>query len=313
MLRFIASRLLGMVSVMVIVVTVVFVIGRIAPGDPAAAMLGPDATKEAYEELRQVMGLNGSITEQYVVYVKQILRGDLGQSIFLHRPVIVAIADRAEPTIALTIIALIFGCSIALPIGVLSAYWKGSSFDKFSTLFSVAVASVPNFWLALLLIQLVAVSFGLLPVSGYGPPSAGFWQRMTYLILPGISLGIGISAIIMRFTRASMLDILDEEYIRTARSKGMSERNVVLHHALRNALVPILTIVGLTFSALISGVVVTETVFGLPGLGSLVVNAVTRRDYPVIEGTLLVVACVSVLVTITIDLLYLLVDPRLTY
>jgi peptide/nickel transport system permease protein len=313
MIRTIAHRIFGMIVVMLIVVTIVFVIVRVTPGDPAAVMLGPDANAADIAALRTQLGLDRPMLVQYGQYVFDVLRGDFGQSIFLGQPVLSALADRAEPTFFLTLFALAIAVAIALPIGILSAYRRGSFFDQAATTIAMLAASIPSFWLGLLMIQVFAVKFGWFPTSGYGGPGTTLGERLHHLVLPAFALGIVSSALIIRFTRASMLDVLGDDYVRTARSKGMSERRVVLRHALKNALIPILTIVGLTAALLISGAVVTETVFSLPGVGNLVVNAVLRRDYPVIQGALLVVAGLYVLINFGIDMLYILVDPRVRY
>jgi peptide/nickel transport system permease protein len=313
MLRAALNRLFGMLVVMALVVTVVFVIVRVTPGDPAAVMLGPDASAEDIEQLREKLGLNGTILEQFATYVAGVLRADFGQSIFLGQPVTQALMDRAEPTFFLTIFSLLIATLIALPVGIWSAYWRGSMFDQVATALAMFAASVPSFWLGLLLMQFFAVHLGWFATSGYGGPGTTLFERLHYLVLPAFALGIVSSALITRFTRASMLDVLNDDYVRTARSKGMSEWRVVLKHALKNALIPILTVIGLTAALLISGAVVTETVFGLPGVGNLVVSAVLRRDYPVIQGALLVIAGLYVLVNFGIDMLYLLIDPRVRY
>ena len=313
MLRAALNRLIGMLVVMALVVTVVFVIVRVTPGDPAAVMLGPDATAEDIEQLREKLGLNGTIIEQFGRYVAGVLRADFGQSIFLGQPVTEALLARAEPTFFLTVFSLLIAMVIALPVGILSAYWRGSFFDQAATALSMFAASVPSFWLGLLFIQFFAVHLGWFATSGYGGPGTTLFERLHYLVLPAFALGLVSSALITRFTRASMLDVLNDDYVRTARSKGMSEWRVVLKHALKNALIPILTVIGLTAALLISGAVVTETVFGLPGVGNLVVSAVLRRDYPVIQGALLVIAGLYVLVNFGIDMLYLLIDPRVRY
>ncbi|NOV18178.1 peptide ABC transporter [Ensifer sp. NM-2] len=302
-----------MIVVMALVVTIVFVIVRVTPGDPAAVMLGPEATQQDIAELRTKLGLDQSLGLQYVYYIGQLLQGDLGQSIFLNQPVTSALAERAEPTFFLTLFSILIASGIALPIGIYAAYRRGSFVDQAATTLAMLAASIPSFWLGLILIQFLAVRLGWFPVSGYGGPGSSFAERMYHLTLPAIALGVVSSALILRFTRASMLDVLGDDFIRTARAKGLGERKVVMKHALKNALIPILTIIGLTAAVLISGAVVTETVFGLPGVGNLVVSAVLRRDYPVIQGALLVIAALYVLINFAIDMLYLLVDPRVRY
>lgn len=312
-LRYILMRIVGMAAVMFLVVTIVFLIVRVTPGDPAAIMLGPDASAADIAALRARLGLDAPLPLQYLVYVKQMLQGDLGESIFLGQPVLTAIWSRAEPTFFLTVFALAIACVIALPVGIISAYRRGSLFDQGITTLAMLAASIPGFWLSLMLMQLFSVRLGWFPVSGYGGPGASFAERLYHLALPAVALGVVSSALIIRFTRAAMLDVLGEDYVRTARSKGMSEFRVILRHALKNALIPIITVIGLTAAVLISGAVVTETVFGLPGIGNLVVSAVSRRDYPVIQGALLIIAGLYVLINFIIDMLYLIVDPRVRY
>jgi peptide/nickel transport system permease protein len=312
-LSYLLNRLLGLVAVMFLVATIVFVIIRVTPGDPAAVMLGPEASQQDIAALRTRLGLDRPLPVQYVTWLGQLAQGDLGQSIFLNKPVLSALADRAEPTFWLTLLSLIIATAIALPVGILSAVRRGTALDQSVLSFSMFTSSVPSFWLGLLLMQVFAVKLGWLPVSGYGGPDASFATRLSHLILPAVVLGLVNSALITRFIRASMLDVLRDDYVRTARAKGLPERKVIIKHAVRNALIPILTVLGLTTALLVSGAVVTETVFGLPGVGSLVVSAVLRRDYPVIQGALLVVAAIYVLINLFIDLLYLAVDPRVRY
>jgi peptide/nickel transport system permease protein len=312
-LSYLFNRVLGMIAVMFLVATIVFVIIRVTPGDPAAVMLGPEASQQDISALRSRLGLDQPLPLQYVSWLGQLARGDLGQSIFLNKPVLSALADRAEPTFWLTLLSLFIATAIALPVGILSAVKRGTALDQSVLSFSMFTSSVPSFWLGLLVMQVFAVKLGWLPVSGYGGPDASIGTRLAHLVLPAAVLGVVNSALITRFIRASMLDVLRDDYVRTARAKGLTETRVILKHAVRNALIPILTVLGLTTALLISGAVVTETVFGLPGVGSLVVSAVLRRDYPVIQGALLVIAAIYVLINLLIDLTYLLVDPRVRY
>lgn len=313
MANYIFKRFAGMALVIFIVLTLVFVLVRLAPGDPAALMLGPEATASDIAALRARLGLDQPIFLQYLGFIANVLKGDLGTSIFFNQPVADVLIARAEPTIFLTLFSILIAVAIALPVGIVSAYTRGSLFDQGTLSTAILVASVPSFWLGLIIQQQLGSNLGLLPVSGYGPPEATFGERMLHLIMPAIVLGIVNSALIIRFTRASMLDVLSEDFVRTARSKGMSEGRVVLKHAFKNALIPIVTVVGLTFALLISGAVVTERVFNLPGIGSLVVGAVLRRDYPTIQGALIVVAALYVFVNFLIDMLYLAIDPRVKY
>ncbi|MBN7757793.1 ABC transporter permease [Nitratireductor aquimarinus] len=313
MARYILKRILGMFIVIFLVLTIAFLIVRLAPGDPAALMLGPEATPEETAALRTELGLDRPIVVQYFTFVVNAAQGDLGTSLFFRQPVTQVLAARAEPTIFLALFSLVFALVIATPIGIYAAYRRGSFLDQSAISTAMLAASIPSFWTGLMFQRYLATDLGLFPASGYGGPDASFIERMGYLILPSIVLGIVNSALILRFTRASMLDILGEDYIRTARSKGMGEPRVVLRHALKNAAIPIITVIGLTFALLVSGAVVTERVFNIPGMGNLVVSAVLRRDYPVIQGALIVVASLYVLINLVTDLLYLTVDKRVRY
>jgi len=311
--RFILSKLGGMLAVLAIVAVLVFVLTRAASGDPISVLLGEQATAEDIARVKKDYGLDKPLPVQFGYWLREVVQGNLGQSIFLQRPVTQALWERAEPTTLLALMALTIAAGIGIPCGIVSAVYRGRAVDQLFTGVAMLGASVPSFWLGIVLMQIFAVSLGWFPVSGYGAPEAPLLERLHALMLPAVVLGTLNSALIIRFTRASMLDVLGEDYVRTARSKGLPERSVVLKHALRNALVPIVTVLGLTVALLIGGAVVTETVFGLPGVGNLVVSAVLRRDYPVIQGALLVVAAIYVLINFSIDLLYAVVDPRVKF
>lgn len=313
MFQLIVNRLVGMLSVMFILLVIVFVIARVIPGDPAGIMLGPDATPEDIAQLRTELGLDEALLDQFLLYASGILHGDIGHSIFLNAPVTELLWQRAEPTLLLALFSLAIAVLVAVPAGIIAAYWRGSIIDHLVSGFAILGASVPSFWLGLMFMQIFAMQLGWFPTSGYGGPHADFWTRLNYLALPSLTLGLTSSALISRFTRSAMLDVLQEDFVRTARSKGMSEFGVVMKHALKNALVPIFTVIGITAALLVSGAIVTETVFNLPGLGNLVVSAVLRRDYPVIQGTLLIVAGIYVIFNLIVDLLYLAIDPRVRY
>ena len=313
MTRYLVSRFAGMVIVMAIVATIVFFITRLAPGDPAAIMLGDQATAADIAKLRASYGLDKPLPLQFVYWLGELVKGNLGQSIFLQRPVTQALLERAEPTFFLTLFSILIATAIGVPCGIIAAVWRGRLTDQIFSGFAMLGASIPSFWFGLILMQIFAVGMGWFPVAGYGDPGAPLAERLHHLVLPSIVLGVVNSALILRFTRASMLDVLSDDHIRTARAKGLSESRVILHHALSNALIPVITVLGLTFALLIGGAIVTETVFGLPGVGNLVVSAVLRRDYPVIQGALLVIAGLYVLINLAIDLLYLAVDPRVKY
>ena len=305
-----AKRFGGLLIVMFIVAAIVFFLTRLAPGDPAALMLGDQATADDIARLRTTYGLDRPLLIQFGLWLAEVVKGNLGQSIFLQRPVTQALLERAEPTFFLALFALAFATLIGIPCGIASAVWRGRLVDQIVSAVAMLSASIPSFWLGLLFIQFFAVRLGWLPVAGYGDPGAPLTERLVHLILPSTVLGIVNSALIVRFTRASMLDVLGEDFIRTARAKGISERRVVLRHGFGNALIPIVTVVGLTGALLIGGAIVTETVFGLPGIGNLIVSSVLRRDYPVIQGALITVAGIYVIINIAIDLIYALVDPR---
>jgi peptide/nickel transport system permease protein len=313
MTRYLLSRLGGMLVVMAIVAVLVFILTRAASGDPIAVLLGDQATAEDIARVQKVYGLDRPLLVQFGFWLKELAHGNLGESIFLQRPVTQALWERAEPTALLSLMSICIATFIGVPCGIVSAVFRGKWIDQVFTGFAMLGASIPSFWLGLVLMQIFAVSLGWFPVSGYGEPGASLAARIWCLVLPATVLGLLNSALIIRFTRASMLDVLGEDYVRTARAKGLAENVVVLKHALRNALVPIVTVIGLTVALLIGGAVVTETVFGLPGVGNLVVSAVIRRDYPVIQGALLVVAVIYVVINFLIDLLYTVVDPRVKY
>ena len=290
--------------------TLVFFLTRLAPGDPAALMLGDQASAADIAALRAVYGLDQPVLVQFGLWLKEILKGNLGQSIFLQRPVTQALMERAEPTFFLALFSVLIAALIGIPAGIVSAVWRGRLVDQIVSALAMLSANIPSFWLGLLFIQFFAVKWHLFPVAGYGDPDAPLLERLRHLVLPATVLGLVNSALITRFTRASMLDILSEDFIRTARSKGLAEGVVIWRHAFGNALIPVITVVGLTAALLVGGAIVTETVFGLPGIGNLVVSAVLRRDYPVIQGALIVVAAIYVLINLVVDLIYAWVDPR---
>ena len=297
MTRYLLSRLGGMLVVMAIVAVLVFILTRAASGDPIAVLLGDQATADDIARVQKVYGLDRPLPVQFGYWLSELAHGNLGESIFLQRPVTQALWERAEPTTLLSLMAARASPrSSACPAASSRPCSAARRSTRLFTGFAMLGASVPSFWFGLVLMQIFAVSLGWFPVSGYGEPGASLAARIHCLVLPATVLGVLNSALIIRFTRASMLDVLGEDYVRTARAKGLPENMVVLKHALRNALVPIVTVIGLTVALMIGGAVVTETVFGLPGVGNLVVSAVIRRDYPVIQGALLVVAVIYVVI-----------------
>ena len=298
---------------MLIVVSIVFFLVHLIPGDPAAIMAGAEATVEDIEDMRKVMGLDRPIYEQYFLWLSHLVRGDLGDSIFLNRPVTTAIAERLEPTILLTGFSLIVALMIGIPAGVISGAHPNTWLDKIMTVIAIQGVSIPAFWLGLNLIYLFSYKLRIFPPGNYVALSTSVKKSIYYMILPSISLGFGQSALIARMLRSCMLEVLAQDYIRTARAKGLAERIVVYVHALRNAMVPTSTVIGITVAVLMGGAVITETVFNLPGVGRLVISSVLRRDYPVIQGVILFIAMVYVLVNLLVDVLYCFIDPRIRY
>jgi len=313
MLGYVVRRLLVLVPVLLIVATVGFFLIYLTPGDPAAVMLGPDATQEDLAHLRRLMGLDRPLLVQLARWYSRTLRGDLGYSIFLQRPVLQAIVERLEPTLLLTAFSLAIATAIGIPAGVLAAVRRNSWIDQASMGVALFGVSMPNFWLGLNLILIFSVWLGLLPVAGYVPVQQSLAGALRSLVLPAVTLGFSGSALIARMTRSSMLEVLGQDFIRTARAKGNAERRVVFRHALRNAMIPTVTVIGLAMGGLLAGAIVTETVFALPGVGRLVISSVLRRDYPVIQGVLMFIAAIYVLVNLLIDVLYVYLDPRVKY
>ena len=317
MLHFLLRRLAALVPVLLVVSLVVFLILRLAPGDPAAVIAGNSATNEEIDKIRNQLGLDRSIPVQYGIWVGRVLQGDLGYSFYLNKPVTALISQRIEPTLALALGTAVLAVLIAVPLGTLAAWRMGGVLDKTLSAFSVAGFSVPVFVIGYVLIYLFAIRWEVLPVQGYktlfGPSGAGPWEWMRQLILPWLTLGMIYIALIARMTRASVSEALTEDYIRTARAKGIAESAVLIRHALANAAVPIVTVIGIGVALLIGGVVVTETVYAIPGLGSLTVDAVLNRDFPVIQGLVLFFSLSYVLINLLVDLSYLFLDPRIRY
>jgi peptide/nickel transport system permease protein len=310
-LRYVIRRALAAIPVMLIVSAAVFTLLYLTPGDPAYVILGPDARPDQVEELRERLGLNEPWYVQLAKWYGRLAQGDLGTSLFLNQPVARAIVERAEPTIMLTTLALLVALAIGLPAGVISALRRGRVADTLVMLIAIVGVSMPTFWLGLNLIYLFGVSAKVLPVAGYQPLSAGLWENLRYLIMPAITLGLAQGALLARMTRSMMLETLNEDYVRTARAKGLAERGVVLRHALRNAFIPLITVIGLSFAVLMSGAVITEQVFNIPGVGRLLIQAISRRDYPVVQGVVLIVAGMYVLINLFVDIIYGYLDPRL--
>ncbi|HKB27165.1 MAG TPA: ABC transporter permease [Methylomirabilota bacterium] len=313
MTAYLIRRILALVPVLAVVVTVVFLLIHLIPGDPVSVMLGPDATAAQVQATRQALGLDRPLHEQLLKFYARVLRGDLGQSYFLDRPVTTALLERAEPTLVLTFSALLVAIVIGVPSGIVAAARPGSLWDRLLMLGALLGVCIPGFWLSLNFIYLFAVRLGWLPAAGYASIFTDPVAALRYMVLPAVSLGFNQSALIARIARSCMLEALQQDYVRTARAKGLSQGVVTWVHAFRNALVPVVTVIGITTAILIGGAVVTEIVFNIPGLGRLIISAVLRRDYPVVQGVVLVTATAYVLINLAVDVLYVFIDPRIRY
>jgi len=313
MFAYVVRRVLATIPVMAVVALFVFSLLYIAPGDPAAMIAGDQATPDDVERIRASLGLDRPYLVRFGAWVWDILRGDLGVSIFTNLPVRTMIAQRIEPTLSLMIVTLLLAVSLAVPMGVAAAWKQGTIIDRAVMGFAVVGFSVPVFVVGYVLAYIFALELEWLPVQGYTPFSRGFFPWLENLILPAIALGTVYIALIARITRATMLEVLQQDYVRTAKAKGLGQRAILFEHALKNAAVPIVTVIGIGMALLIGGAVVTESVFAIPGLGRLTVDAILRRDYPVIQGVVLLFSFVYVLVNLAIDLAYTLFDPRIRY
>lgn len=311
MKKYIVKRIISLIPVLFIVSVVIFMLIHLTPGDPARTMLGDDASEADVMQLREQMGLNDSIIVQYGNWIGGIFHGDLGTSIFIDEPMSKIIGDHMGATISVTVFALIIALVIAIPLGMLAAKHRGRAADQVITGFTMMGISIPSFLMGLFLILIFSVGLKWLPVAGYKSiKDVGILEHFKYLLMPCISLGLMQAALITRMTRSSVLDVLYMDYIKMARAKGVKEKAILLKHAFRNALLPIITVVGQSFIALLSGAVVVESVFNIPGIGQLIVNSVLRRDYEVIQAIVLVIALINVIITLLMDLLYAVADPR---
>ena len=313
MFAYIARRVAATVPVMVMVALVVFAMLRLTPGDPAAILAGDDATAAQLEQIRRSMGLDQPILTQFGVWMGQLARGDLGVSLLSGKPVLDLISNRVGPTVALALATIAVTVIVAVPMGIIAARNRGKMLDRAVMTLSVFGFSVPTFVIGYLLIYLLALKLGWFPVQGYKPMANGLWPFAQRLVLPSLALSGIYIALVARITRSSIIEVMGEDFIRTARAKGARERSILLRHALRNSAVPIVTIIGIGVASLITGVVVTESVFNLPGLGRLVVEAVLARDYPVIQGMILLFSLTYILINLAVDVLYTVFDPRIRY
>jgi peptide/nickel transport system permease protein len=312
-LTFLARRVAATVGVLGVVAVMVFLLLRLVPGDPAAIIAGDSATSEQIEQIREGLGLNRPLSVQFGIWFAKVVRGDLGESFVFKKTVAALIAQRLEPTIALALCTIVLAVVVAVPLGVVAAWRHGGWLDRALMGFSTLGFSIPVFVLGYLLIWLVSLKLGWLPVQGYRHLSGGFYPFIQHLILPSITLSVVYIALIARLTRAAVSQALTEDFVRTARAKGLSERRVLVRHALANAAVPIVTVIGIGLAMLMGGVVVTESVFAIPGLGRLTVNAVLARDFPTIQGVVLVFSVAYVLINLLVDLSYPFFDPRIRY
>ena len=311
--QYVVQRLLLALVVVLGITFVVFMIMQIVPGDPARVILGPYASDESVAGLRDRLGLDRPFFEQYLTWLSKAARGDFGQSLLNGQEVAPQLHGRIGPSFELAIVSLVIGLVIAFPIGIISALKPGSAIDIIATVFSQIGVSVPSFWMGILLIIVFSLNLELLPPSGYTPISEDAGDWLAHIVLPAFTAGFVSASIQTRFIRSAMLDVLNANYVQTARAKGLNERTVIMRHALRNALINIVTIIGLQITALFSGIVIVEVVFSWPGLGRLAFNAVEERDYPLLQGAVMVVAIMVTLVNLFVDLLYFLLDPRIEY
>lgn len=311
MLSYVLKRILSLIPVLFVVSVVIFLVIYLIPGGPATALLGLEASAEQIEQLNTELGFNRPFLVQYADWLSGVFHGDWGESFFLQQPVLDCIAQYFGPTLSLAILAQIFAVILSIPLGILAAYYRGSAVDLATVSVSLLGIAVPGFLLSMFLMLFFGVFLRLLPVAGYAPLSQGLWEHLRYLILPALSLGLVQAAYITRMTRSAVLDVLYSNFIRTARAKGLRESAVVFRYALKNAGPTILTVIGQSFGGLVTGTIVTETIFNIPGLGMLTMTSINRRDVFVIQGVVLFVTLIYVLVNLVMDILYGLVDPRI--
>jgi len=310
---YILRRLLAMVPVLILVSLIVFSLIHLTPGDPAVSMLGEEATPQAVTALRTKLGLDQPIPVQYVKWLGSVLRGDLGRSIRSNQPVGEAIRERLPVTVELAILAMLVSLAIAIPAGIIAAMRRNSLLDASTTVVALLGVSLPNFFLAILLVLVFGLKLGWLPPFGYKPLAQDPGGNLKLMVLPAITLGTALAAIVTRMMRSSLLEVLDQDYIRTARAKGLRESQMVRFHALKNALMPVVTIVGLQIGGLLGGAIITETIFALPGIGRLLVDSIFQRDFPLVQGVVLFVSLAFLFSNFAVDLVYAYLDPRIRY
>lgn len=310
-IRFLLHRILLTIPVLLFVSVIVFSIVAAIPGDPARILLGEDVSEEALASLRHEMGLDRPIYVRYLIWLGHVLQGDLGRSVRDHHPVRDTILLKLPVTVELAVVSLVIAWAIAIPAGALAAWKQRTAIDYTATTIALAGISVPNFWLGIMLIYLLAVNHHVFPPSGYVEPWIDLRRNLSLMVMPSIVLGAGLAALVMRLLRSSMLDVLSADYVRTARAKGLAEFGVIVKHAMKNAMIPVVTIMGIQLSGLLGGAVITETLFAVPGLGRLAVDAIQTRDYPMVQGVVLFVAVAVVATNFVVDIAYGLLDPRI--
>lgn len=311
MSRYIFRRLLLTIPVLFFVSLIVFSLIAIIPGDPARVMLGEEASREALEVLRKEMGLNRPLMLRYSIWMSYVLRGDLGRSVRDHRPVLETLLQKIPVTGELAVTSLLVAWAIAIPTGALAAWKRRSVIDYAATTAALAGISIPNFWLGIMLIYALAVNARLLPPSGYVEPWVDLGRNLKLMVMPSIVLGTALAALVMRLLRSSMIEVLSSDYVRTARAKGLSDRVLIIRHAMKNAMIPVATIMGLQLGGLLGGAVITETIFAVPGVGRLAVESILARDYPMVQGVVLFAAMAVVGVNLLVDIAYAFLDPRI--
>lgn len=313
MLKLILKRLVDLIPTLLVVATTVFIITRLIPGDPAAVLLGPQASPDEIAKMRETLGLNEPMYIQYIDFLGNLLKGDLGTSLGYHQPVLSLILERFPNTLLLSVCALAIALLIGIPAGIISATRQYSVWDYAVMILSLVGVSMPIFWLGVMLVLYFSVHLGWLPATGMGSMTEGFGSVLTHLVLPSLALSTIPMATFARITRSSMLEVIRQDYIKTARAKGLREFFVVWKHALKNAMTPLLTVMGMQISSMLGGAVLTETIFSWPGMGRLVVDAIENRDFVVVQGTVLFIAVIFVLINLLVDILYTVVNPRVNF
>lgn len=311
MARYVARRLIQVIPTLFFVILTVFLIMKMIPGDPAEVLLGPQARAEDIARFRQQLGLDRPVLIQFIIYLKRVLTGDLGRSLIYRQDVLSLILERLPTTITLSLCALFIAIVIGIPSGIIAAMKRNSLLDLLVTVLALVGISIPIFWFGMVLIILFSLQLGWLPAVGLGDPSKGLWDVVSHFILPSLALGILSTGTIARFTRSSMLEVLNQDYIRTAYAKGLKKSLILYRHALRNALIPVITVIGLQLGNLLAGAVLTETVFALPGLGKLMVDGIFRRDYMLVQGEVLFTAVIYIFVNLVVDIAYAFINPKI--